>query len=54
VLGKEAQDNGLAKSLLQRLHDHYERLGKDHGQTTNHLTGLLLHYIRTYIYQVTD
>ena len=38
VLGKEAQENGLATSLLLRIHRHYEHLNKEHNQTIDHLT----------------
>jgi len=34
VLGEEAQKHGLATSLLQRIHKHYE----DGNQSTTHLT----------------
>ena len=34
VLGKEAQEHGLAISLLQRMHMHYN----DNAQSTKHLT----------------
>ena len=34
VLGKEAQEHGLATSLLQRMHMHYN----DNAQSTKHLT----------------
>ena len=43
VLGKEAQsNNGLATSLLLRVHSHYEHLSKEHDQTINHLTSQFL------------
>lgn len=41
VLGEEAQKNGLATSLLLRMHGHYESL-KEHGQTIDHLTSQFL------------
>ena len=38
VLGEEALTNGLATSLLLRIHSHYEHLSREHDQTINHLT----------------
>ena len=38
VLGKEAEENGLATSLLVRMHNHYKDLNKEHNQTIDHLT----------------